>query len=70
MIELQAELRQLQRDVPRDARRNDRIDDAQVLAGGGLGRFERRGALAEIVERERQPAAMNRRAKLRGRAMP
>ena len=54
MIEAQTELSQLQRDVPRDARRDNRIDNAQVLARGGLGRFEGRGALAEVVERNRE----------------
>jgi hypothetical protein len=50
-IDLQPELRQLERQVPLDARAIHRLDEAHVLARGGFCRGERRDALAEIVER-------------------
>ena len=57
-IDVEPELRQLERDVALDPRIDDRLDDAAVLARRGI-RFSRGlDALAEVVERQEQAAGI------------
>ena len=58
-VHVEAELRQLERQVALDARPIDRLDQLQVLARRRFGRRERRDAFAEIVERGQQPLRLD-----------
>ena len=60
-IDVEAELRQLERQIALDAGPIDRFDQLQILARGGFGRRERRDALAEIVERAQQALRLDLR---------
>ena len=53
-IDVEAKLRQLERQVALDASPIDGVDQLQVFARGGFGRRQRRDALAKIVERAQQ----------------
>jgi hypothetical protein len=55
-IDVESQLRQLQRDVALDPRLHDRVEDADVLSCGGvsLGRGSR--AFTQVVEREKKTA--------------
>jgi hypothetical protein len=58
-IDVQAQLRQLDRHIALDARPHDGVEDAQVLARGSIGFLCRRGALTEIIERDEQPLVLD-----------
>ncbi len=59
-VDVDAELRELQRDVALDAGRDDDVDEPEVLARGGVGFLERADALAEVVERQQHAARLER----------
>ena len=53
-IDAQSELRELERQVAFDAGAGDRVDDPQVVEGGGVGLREAGDAFAEVIERLEQ----------------
>ena len=58
-VDVQAELRELQRDVALDAGRHDAVDDRQVGARGRVGLRGVGHALAELVERDEHAARLD-----------
>src|SRR5688572_6896455 len=58
-VDVESELRKLQREVPSDAGLLDRVDDLEVLAGGGIGVGQTGDALAEEIEGVQEAAALD-----------
>ena len=66
-VDVEAKLRQLERQVALGASAIDGVDELQILARGGVGRRERRDAFAKIVERAEEPLRLyvaNRRDRI------
>ena len=63
-VDVQAELRQLEREISFDARRDDLVDDSQVVAGRGVGFRQARHAFAEVVEGLEEAVALDRPGRL------
>jgi len=58
-VHVEAESRQLQRNVAVDPRSQDGVDDLEVVACRGLGLGRIRDALAQMVEGEQQPPLLD-----------
>ena len=67
-VDVEPELRQLQRDVALDAGRDDRVDDLHVVGGRRRAAVGARHAFAEVVERQEQ--ALAGQVRRRTRSLP
>ena len=60
LVDVEAKLRELEREVPADAGVNDGLDDVQVLARGGFGLHQVGDALPQMIERQHEAAHLDR----------
>ncbi len=65
-IDVEAELRQLERDVPADAGGDDRLADLAILARGGVGVRKAAHAFAQVIERDEQAACLHGASGVKG----